>query len=315
MTLLDSHKWLPWIVLTCVATLNLVGLLLVARRFSGALQEPFPTGHLLFTALVTTALAAYCRTAWRRSRLVALDTQGNKACHAPNPWSRFDRWVGWGSSLGLVLLAVGCTYPAGRLGDCLIWIPLLVADQFWRQSFFDGGRPAAGLCSDTNRIRKTENERRKAAAPTTPSGSVDTISCAANHGGASRTEQPIQSGNNEPRGSLSISTETPGSLASDHDQQLLQQLFRVRNAAGQETIYGTLRADFESGQRNASLYVGFCPPLAHPPRVEAEPVDGPAATLKVVQALAHGARVDLRLDRPAGAECHVLVDLAALAPG
>ncbi len=89
--MLDSHKWLPWIVLTCVATLNLVGLLLVARRFSGALQEPFPTGHMLFTALVTTALAAYCRTAWRRSRLVTLDTQGNKACHVHNPWSRFDR--------------------------------------------------------------------------------------------------------------------------------------------------------------------------------------------------------------------------------
>jgi hypothetical protein len=34
--------------------------------------------------------------------------------------------------------------------------------------------------------------------------------------------------------------------------------------------------------------------------------------LKVVQALAHGTRVDLRLDQPARQECHVLVDLAAL---
>jgi len=102
---------------------------------------------------------------------------------------------------------------------------------------------------------------------------------------------------------------------ADRDEHLLQQLFRIRDAAGRETIYGTLRADFQSGQRNASLYIGFCPPLDHHPQVEAEPVDGPAATLKVVQAMAHGARVDLRLDRPASQECHVLVDLAALGSG
>jgi hypothetical protein len=210
------------------------------------------------------------------------------------------------------LLAVGCTYPAEHLGDWMVWLPLLVADQFWRQSFFDGGKPAARSGSAANGSRKTAGKRRKAAAPTTSSGGAVSIRPAANPPLASRTEQPIQSGKQEPPDIVSITAESSGSHASDPDQQLLQQLFRVRNAAGQETIYGTLRADFERGQRNASLYVGFCPPLAHPPRVEAEPVDGPAATLKVVQALAHGARVDLRLDRPASAECHVLVDLAAL---
>ena len=311
LTQLDRRKWLPRIVLTCVATLNLVGLLLIVRRFRGALQEPLPTGHMLFTALVITTLAAYCRTAWRQASL-DLDNQGKRACPGHNRWSRFDRWVGWGSSLGLVLLAVGCTYPAERLSDWLVWMPLLVADQFWRQSFFDGGKPAAGLGSAANGSRKTAGERRKAAASTTPSGGAVSIRPAPNPPVASRTEQPMQSGKLEARDIVAITAESPGSRASEHDQQLLQQIFRIRNAAGQETIYGTLRADFERGQRNASLYLGFCPPLAHPPRVEAEPVDGPAATLKVVQALAHGARVDLRLDRPASAECHVLVDLAAL---
>ena len=324
---------LPRIVLACVATLNLVGLLLVVRRFGGALQEPFPTGHMLFTALITTALAAYSRTIWRRAKRPPRLPPNKEGGQNKNgrrdhpPGSRLDRWVvdrwvvdrwvGWGSSLGLALLAVGCTYPAERLVDWLVWFPLLVADQFWRQSFFDGRQPAAPLFSRIYGMRNAEcgmrnagkqqgkGQRRlaenSAALPDNDANSPATVS--------QLPGQDLSADN------LAAADGLSDSLALERGEQLLQQLFRIRNAAGEETIYGTLRADFEGGQRNASLYVGFCPPLTHPPRVEAEPVDGPAATLKVVQALAHGARVDLRLDRPANQDCHVMVDLAALGSG
>jgi hypothetical protein len=262
---------------------------------------------MFLTALFTTALVAYSRTAWRRARL-AYNTQKKQADLGHNPWSQLDRWVGWGSSLGLILLAVGCTYPADRVVDWLAWLPLLVADQFWRQSFFDGGKPIAPISGDANGIRNAE-------MPATPLCADVITPPAANPPAASRTGPFNPLSSSKPRDIVPLSDNLSDSLPSDHDEQLLQQLFRVRNAAGQETIYGTLRADFERGQRNASLYVGFCPPLARPPQVEAEPVDGPAATLKVVQALAHGARVDIRLDRPADGECHVLVDMAALDSG
>jgi hypothetical protein len=294
------HKWLPITVLASMATLNLVGLLLVVRRFSGAFQEPFPTGPMVFTALISITLVAYGRNAWRhhsawlghnalvgRNTRLGMGTDNDrhlklkKDCFENSRWAGWSPWVGWGSSLGLVLMAVGCAYPGDQLIDWLIWIPLLVADQFWRQSFFDGGKPTIPLLSKY--LPKTEEP-------------ISTSDSTSHRISDSPTSEII----------------VTDSLTQEEDEQLLQQLFRVRNQAGQETIYGTLRADFKKGQRNVSLHVGFCPPLPHPPQVEAEPVDGPAATLKVVHALAHGTRLDLRLDQPANRECHVLVDLAAL---
>jgi hypothetical protein len=91
----------------------------------------------------------------------------------------------------------------------------------------------------------------------------------------------------------------------------MQRVVRLRDAAGVETILAMLRADYEPGQRHATLHVAFCPPLASLPEVDAEPVDGPDATVKVVQAFAHGARLDVRLEEPADEACFVKVELAA----
>jgi hypothetical protein len=97
----------------------------------------------------------------------------------------------------------------------------------------------------------------------------------------------------------------------DEREQVVQQLYRVRDAEGREVIYGTLRADFQAGQRTAVLHVGFCPPLERVPQIEAAPQAGSAATVKVAQALAHGARLDVRLAEDASEECWVWIDLTA----
>jgi hypothetical protein len=91
----------------------------------------------------------------------------------------------------------------------------------------------------------------------------------------------------------------------------LQQLTRVRNTEGIESIHGTLTADIAAGQRHATLHVGFCPPLEGQPTVEVEVLDGPDATAKVVQAFAHGARFELRLAEPAEDACRVAIEFAA----
>ena len=46
--------------------------------------------------------------------------------------------------------------------------------------------------------------------------------------------------------------------------------------------YEALRAEFAAGQRHATLHVGFCPPLASAPTVEADPADGPDATVRAM---------------------------------
>jgi hypothetical protein len=96
------------------------------------------------------------------------------------------------------------------------------------------------------------------------------------------------------------------------EESVVQQLVRARDAHGVESIHGTLLAGFVAGQRHATLYVGFCPPLERLPDIEAEVADGPDAAIKVVQAFAHGARLDLRLGEAAEEACCVIVEFVAV---
>jgi hypothetical protein len=85
----------------------------------------------------------------------------------------------------------------------------------------------------------------------------------------------------------------------------------VRDNEGVERVHGTLVAEFAAGQRQATVYVGFCPPLPRVPVIEVETVDGPDAELKVGQALCHGAQIEVRLPRPATEACTVIVELVS----
>jgi hypothetical protein len=245
-------------VLSLVALTIAIGLLIVARRLVGALSENLPRDAMLLTAVVVTVMMAFSRIAWRRAFPL----------RAAGPRLRFwgEQFVGWGSSLGLALLAVGCCYPAYRNIDWLIWLPMLVADQFWRQSFFDAGHPLLHLVDE----------------PEEDFEALSTVSF------------PYAS--------------EPTRLPSE---EIVQHLYRVRNDDGSELIYGTLRADFQSGQRTAVLHIGFCPPLPYLPDIEAEALPGSEARLKIVQALAHGARFNVRLPSTPAEDCHVWIDMAA----
>lgn len=123
--LINWHKWLPITVLASMVTLNLVGLLLVIRRFSGAFHEPFPTGPMLLTALVSTTLVAYGRNGWRRhiawrgcherqdrNARQAMGTSHDcpraESRYENSHWTHWNPWIGWASSMGLALMAVGC---------------------------------------------------------------------------------------------------------------------------------------------------------------------------------------------------------------
>ena len=237
-------------VVSVVAVSLVIGLLVAGRRLLGALTTELPPSTMMLTALIAATVVACARIAWRR----------NFPLESQDELSPADRVLGWTSSAALALLAVGCCYPANRTADWLIWLPVLIADQFWRQNFFDAGEPWAP---------SSDKEDELQTSPT-----------------------------------LTI-TESPG-----HDN-IVQQLYRLQDEHGLEVIYGTVRANFVTGQRTAVVHIGFCPPLTYLPEIEAEALPGSLAETKVVQALAHGARLDVRLPAPAPIDCQVWIDLAA----
>ncbi|QDT01189.1 hypothetical protein [Adhaeretor mobilis] len=247
-------------VLGVIGAMIFAGTVLTLCRLFGEATADMPRGTLFGIALLGTVAVKFGRVAWRRQ----FGTPRTKRAR------RLDQLVGWGSSLGLILLAVGCCYPAYRNSDWLIWLPMLIADQFWRQTFFDNDRPNVMLAD-----LPSEEELAK----------IKQIS--------EKTEEIIDS--EETR----------------LGEEVLQQLFRVRDEQGYEVIYGTVRAGFVTGQRHATVHVGFCPPLAATPSVEAEACDFEEAKVKVAQAMAHGVRLDVRLSEPAEEACSVTIDLAA----
>jgi hypothetical protein len=252
----QSQKATAVTILSLVALLAAIGLLITGRRLVGALANELPRDAMLLTAVVITAIVAFARIAWRRAFPLRSDGTSELT------WG--DQLVGWGSSLGLLLAAVGCCFPAYRTSDWLIWLPMLVADQLWRQSFFDAGQPKLRLAAGTDDVSDETSTVR-----------------------------------------------FPGVADEPQQNQIVQQLYRVRDGGGGEIIYGTLRADFQTGQRTAVLHVGFCPPLPYLPEIEAAALPGSDARLKVAQALAHGARLDVRLPVAPTEDRHVWIDMAA----
>jgi len=267
---LGSH--LPWqfrvrprlfvTVGSIVAILVLIGGLVFMRRLTGALSADLSPQVMLFLAMGAAATLAFARIAWRRS--FPLET--------PADLSAADQGLGWGSSAALVLLAVGCCYPANRTTDWLIWLPILVADQFWRQNFFDAGEPWGSSSGDETDFLPLPTQAK------------------------AHTRQ--------------------------HDypefHNIVQQLYRLQDEQNYEVVYGTVRADFVTGQRTAVVHVGFCPPLTYLPEIEAEALSGsqlPGSMtnikIKVVQALAHGTRLDIRLPATATSDGQLWIDMAA----
>ncbi len=266
----DSVEQDPWpqrsrsatqiVVLALTGLLIAIGVLFAVRRMWGSFVNELPPQTMLLTAVVATAIATFSRIAWRRVRPLRLTME------CGNNWT--DYFVGWGTSVGLLLLAVGCCFPAYHNSDWLIWLPMLVADQFWRQSYFDAGKPGSDM--------EIDSAEEMIDAPTT---------------------LPLEA--------------RSGVEELEDNQEIVQQLYRVRGDDGEELIYGTLRADFHPGQRTAVLHVGFCPPLPYLPEIEADPLPSSSARLKVVQSLAHGTRLDVRLSEIPKTDCHLWIDMSA----
>jgi hypothetical protein len=95
------------------------------------------------------------------------------------------------------------------------------------------------------------------------------------------------------------------------DEKILQQYSRVRSAEGQDTISGTLVAEFAAGERQVTVYAGFCPPFELLPEVEVNVADDFEAEVKLAQVLHNGAQIDVRLSEPAEEPVTVTIEFVA----
>jgi hypothetical protein len=96
--------------------------------------------------------------------------------------------------------------------------------------------------------------------------------------------------------------------ALDHHAQKIE---RVQTADGRDTLSGSLAISFVPGQARGAIHVAFCPPFVLVPRLDYRQVAGPVAGIKVGQLLPHGARFDVKLDRPAEAALQIMLEVKA----
>lgn len=94
-------------------------------------------------------------------------------------------------------------------------------------------------------------------------------------------------------------------------EQVLQQLTRFRTTDGKDAIRGVLAAEFEAGERQTTVYVGFCPPFELLPQVEANANGDIEAEVKLAQVLHNGAQLDVRLSEPAEETVAVSIEFFA----
>jgi hypothetical protein len=92
-------------------------------------------------------------------------------------------------------------------------------------------------------------------------------------------------------------------------ERVMQRFERSHDDELGEIISGQVRARFSAGQRVENVHLSFCPPFAQIPEVAAESVSGPNAKVKPSLVVPNGARIDIRLDRPAVAETDVIVEV------
>ncbi len=103
--------------------------------------------------------------------------------------------------------------------------------------------------------------------------------------------------------------------AAPADGNVVQRFERFLLPDGSECVRGRLSVVVAAGTRLGSGHLGFCPPLAACPSVEASTdYDAVEAVVSAAEVLPWGVRVECRLDEPAEETIEIPVDLLAKVP-
>lgn len=95
------------------------------------------------------------------------------------------------------------------------------------------------------------------------------------------------------------------------EQQVIQQLTRIRQADGSDLLYGHLRAVWQPGEKSQAVHVAFCPPFSGTPQLDVGQVDGPQVQIKVAQLLPYGVRLEVRLAHVTQTPTSALLEMTA----
>jgi hypothetical protein len=267
--------------LAMLALVALLGLLVLVRRVSGALVEPPPPLALLATGGALAAFALLCR-----GLLVFPAAARDEA----RPWAIK---LSLAVSLVLALWAVGLSVAGAGGGMLAYWGLLLVAEGLSWELL---RHQAAGKFLETAALPVVDSARPPACQET----SAQPLPAS-----ALSTPMHLQTADIELQ-----ADSCEEAAGTQRDEGLLQQLTRRRLDDGCEVLEGWLRVELTAGQRHAAAHVAICPPLAGQPVCYAEQSDGPDAQIKVAQVLPHGARLEVKLDRPQSEASHVDIEFS-----
>lgn len=267
-----------WISATLVAGLALCVALLAFRRIAGGLASPISLPAMFCAVALAALLAAAARFIAPRVGF------GRTAMFCV-------RWLP-GILLAAFVAALslpGTAAPALAIGWAIVASEELLA---WRQF-----RPGRG-------------RRSTSAAPRQPPPRVERSALTELERSPIVERSPLA----EPQAPLEIPHGDASLLESDPvavlpplvllapplsaiSPDVVQQSTRIRTAAGLDRLSGWLQMSLETGERNATAHIAFCPPFVETPRISLRQTAGPAGRVRAVQILPHGVRLELKLDQ------------------
>jgi hypothetical protein len=281
---LVARRLLHTAALLCFSLVALAGLLVVARRLSGALTEPLPA-----IVLVTVALALV-------SAAIAFRGWISRDIGAARPLVRYGASAV--PSIVLAVWAAALLLPGTNVAGVLGFLGLLFVEEAWswRRSLV-GYRASAKFdpagASDTQLSGLSHSSTATKSSMTVPAAAEEIV-------GATILDHPAA----DPLDRL------PVDVGADASQWIV----RRRDEAGSETIEGWVRAPFAASQRHANAHLAICPPFARTPVCYAEQSDGPPAEIKIAQVLPYGVRIEIKLDEAAAEPCDVTIDFSIQEP-
>jgi|GEM_PF-4931718 len=279
---------LPFLARIAALTLFAAGVLLTAvivwRWLAGALDRPMPPAALLFTSVVIAATAATVR------RL---------HCFAAGNDTPIGRQTGCDFSISavVVLLAVALTSHVSQTPAAIaFWVIVLLGEaSALRRNLIAFSK----LFWPSIEKSQPTSEDTRAIPNDLPSPAIDQPE--------EETNAPAAISYDDRFAEVDVEIETDEECDFDLAADETQRIVRKRLSDDDEVIYGTVRVTIESGRRLHTTHLTFTPPFARPPVTwDVDPTSGPDATISFSRIEPIGARLEIKLDRPAETDSDLL---------
>ncbi|MBN2217565.1 MAG: hypothetical protein JW719_09325 [Pirellulales bacterium] len=268
-----------WLAGTILVLLVLVSGVLVWRRLAGALVHPLPSQTLAAMGVLSACAAAAARWLWLADAGMARNR-------------RLDHIIPW--CPGVLLLAIGAAVQVSGASATGMGL-------FWTAVVFEEIAAAPWMIRRRRRRDQTHDAVVGKMDPTDQVPDCELV----DHGPIASVVEALSV-----ESSAGIETaETPAETRPD--DQVSQQFVRSRSTSGEDVFSGWLRVEMPVGGRTTNVHVAFCPPFAKAPAIDVRQVDGPPARIKTVQTLAHGARLEVKLNHASEETATVLLRFAA----